>query len=47
MLLPYFNNWLIELGETAVPYIGEHLNDKPKEDTRLILETAVRDLGQF
>lgn len=38
---------LIELGETAVPYIGEHLNDKLKEDTRLILETAVRDLGQL
>lgn len=38
---------LIELGGTAVPYIQEHLNTKLKEDTRLILETVLRDLGQL
>ncbi|MFE0558741.1 hypothetical protein ACFW1P_22750 [Paenibacillus sp. NPDC058910] len=36
-----------ELGETAVPYIRQHLNDKLKEDTWLILETVLRDLGQL
>ncbi|MCQ6561253.1 hypothetical protein [Paenibacillus mendelii] len=39
---------LIGLGEPAVPYIHEHyLNGELKPDTKLILETVLRDLGAF
>lgn len=37
---------LIKLGEPTVPYIREHLNGELKQNTRMILEMVLRDLGK-